>query len=104
MKTPKLMGLKMPKPKAETNTMPATRRPVPTAKGEDIIRITTRMRETPMVLRGPPREAVDLPNTGTTRKAVNLPNTGSPNKDRPMSNTIKNNSDLAAELMKKKGK
>ncbi len=40
--------MKMPKPKAEINVSSATRRPVPTAKGKDIISITTRMRETPM--------------------------------------------------------
>jgi hypothetical protein len=40
-------GLKMPKPKAEIDAMPAARKPVPTARGKDIISITTRMRETP---------------------------------------------------------
>ena len=46
MKTP--MGLKMPKPKAEIDAIPAARKPLPTAGGKDIISITTRMRETPM--------------------------------------------------------
>jgi len=46
MKTP--MGLKMPKPKAEIDAIPLARKPVPTAKGKDIISITTKMRETPM--------------------------------------------------------
>jgi len=46
MKTP--MGLKMPKPKAEMDAIPLARKPVPTAGGNDIISITTRMRETPM--------------------------------------------------------
>jgi hypothetical protein len=41
------MGLKMPKPKAEIDAIPAARKPMPTAGGKDIISITTRMRETP---------------------------------------------------------
>ena len=44
----KMPTLKMPKPKAEINASSAARRPVPAAKGKDIISITTRMRETPM--------------------------------------------------------
>jgi hypothetical protein len=84
--------LKMPKPKAEINASSAARRPVPTAKGKDIISITTRMRETPMVLKGKPKEAMNFPKTGT------------PTKDKPMPNIMKNDFDLAAELMKKKGK
>ena len=46
MKTP--MGLKMPKPKAEIDAMPLARKPLPAARGRDVISVTTRMRETPM--------------------------------------------------------
>ena len=100
----KMPTMKMPKPKAEINASAAARRPVPAAKGKDIISITTRMRETPMVLKGKPKEAVNFPKTGTPKEAMNFPKTGTPNRDKPMPNIIKDDFDLAAELMKKKGK